>query len=183
MLDDGQGIICPKSSPPGEPYFRGSAPTRPTRRAMAVDDNLGTRCSFRVCHRFGGLETRRVWLLALMQFVITSANFHAIPGLAHSRRELRPGLRLGPSQVRVRGLSGRATDRRSRMLLQLPQGRGFGMGVRLRTMSLRPSRMIQGPGLKFGRVALGHGDWEKSVAKLVGQTGDNTRWPKQFGHR
>ena len=45
-------------------------------------------------------------LLALMQFVITSANFHVI---------------------------GRATDRRSRMLLQPPQ-----------------ARMIQGPGIKFG---------------------------------
>ncbi len=68
-----------------------------------------------------------------MQFVITSANFHAILG--------------------------RATDRRSRMLLEPPQGRGFGIGVRLRTMSLRQSRMVHGPGLKFGRDALRHGDW------------------------
>ncbi len=90
-------------------------------------------------------------LLALMQFVITSANFHAI---------------------------GRATDRRSKMLLQPPQWRGFGIGVRLRTMSLRQSRMIQGPGLRFGRDALGHGDWETSIAKLVGQTDDKTSWPK-----
>ncbi len=53
------------------------------------------------------------------------------------------------------------------------------MGVRLRTMSLRPSRMIQGFGLKCGWDALGHGDWEKSAAKQVGQTGDKTSWPKQ----
>ena len=55
------------------------------------------------------------------------------------------------------------------MLREPPQGRGFGIGVRLTPMSLRLSRMIQGPGLKFGRDALGHGDWEKSVAKLVGR--------------
>jgi len=65
------------------------------------------------------------------------------------------------------------------MLLEPPQGRGFGIGVRLRTMSLRQSRMIQGHGLKFGWDALGHGDWEKSVAKQVGQTGDTTSCPKQ----
>jgi len=57
---------------------------------------------------------------------------------------------------------------RPRMLREPPQGRGFGIGVRLRTMSLRQSRMIHGPGLKVGRDAFGHRNWEKFVAKLVG---------------
>jgi len=90
-------------------------------------------------------------VLALMQFVITSANFHAV---------------------------GWETDRRTIMLLQPPQRRGFGVGVRFRTMSLRQSRMIQGPGLKSGRHAFGHGHCERSVAKLMGHTDDKTRGPK-----
>jgi hypothetical protein len=70
-------------------------------------------------------------VLALMPWVIPSAHFAVIE---------------------------RVTDCRSHLLLQPPQGRGFGMSVRLRSLSLRPSRMIQGPGFEFGPDALGHGD-------------------------
>jgi len=80
-----------------------------------------------------------------MQFVITSGNFAVIE---------------------------RAKDHRSRLRLQPPQGRGFGLRVRLRTMSLRQTLMIQGPVFTFGRDVLGHGDWEESVDKLIGQTDD-----------
>jgi len=62
----------------------------------------------------------------------------------------------------IRGIEP-ATDRRSRMLLEPPQGRGFGLSLRFRTISLCPSQMIQGPGFKFGRDAFGHGGWEEWV--------------------
>ena len=70
-------------------------------------------------------------VLALMPLVIPSAHFAVIE---------------------------RATDRCSNLLLQPPQGRGFGMSVRLRSLSLRPTRMIPGPGFEFGPDALGYGD-------------------------
>ncbi len=36
------------------------------------------------------------------------------------------------------------------------------------------------PGLKCGRNALGHGNAEKSIARLVGQTDAQASWPKPY---
>jgi len=96
---------------------------------------------------------------APMQFVITSANFHAIPGLR-------------------RGLSDRQRSVVRERCFSRTKGGDSGWAYGARPCAVRPSRIIQGSGLKFGRGALGHGDWEKSVAKRVGQTGDKTSWPK-----
>lgn len=65
------------------------------------------------------------------------------------------------------------------MPIEPPQGWGFGLSVRLKTMSLRQRRMMVRAVAKFGRDLLGDGGSEESIDKLVGQTGDQTSEPKQ----
>ncbi len=77
---------------------------------------------------------------------------------------------LSSLQLTSRSLNGRRTVVRKCCWRPPPQGRGFRLSVRLRTVSLRQPRMIQAPVVKFGRDALGHDDWEESLAKLAGQT-------------
>jgi len=105
---------------PGFNLFESVLPYPPARRKASssprVRPIIAGRCRLWVKIRArrgpalrkpgSGHDPLRPCVLALMRFVITSANFHAI---------------------------GRATNRRSRMLLDPPQGRGFGIGVRLRT--------------------------------------------------
>ncbi len=69
---------------------------------------------------------------------------------------------------------------RSRMLREPPQGRGFGVNVRLKTMSLRQLRMIRGTVFQSGRGWLGDCGWEESIDQRVGQAGDKMSWPKQM---
>jgi len=65
------------------------------------------------------------------------------------------------------------------MLRDPPQGRGFGVSVRLKTISLCQLRMIRGTVFQLGRGWLGDRGWEASIDKRVGQAGDKMSWPKQ----